>query len=477
MSRDPQRTILLRAALVAVGCVAFTWLLQRGMGAVWHGWAVPLASQQLWSLSGMGLSACLGLLAAAGQEPRRAGDPVLVLAALALLAVQLGCVLPGALELHADLDRAPPLMELDLLFALLPGRTSPLPLALAGVLAPLGLRALWAREPLERWSAVAGLGTALALAVLLLARIHGWVELQGGIALHEPPGAGAASLICLVLSAGLAVATAAVSLAARGWLVAPAWLALLLLLPDPAALLVGARYSGGVNGADLFTSSGPGLSSSLPLHDLSRHPPRLGGEPLEQPLVELLEARGHWDFERDDDELELPGGPWDYRLQRGWHLAPPVDATVAELQPVVGTLRRFGVSLWLWPGRPAEPVEGALGPAFAQPVIPLLTFPPTNTTAGVASCWELELRPGAAVLRAADGSDDTGFAMPRGLEELASSMERCEGSVVIAPSAELPAVDLFLTLDRLAGTHAEAAFLRRVALRWPDLDPPFGLGG
>jgi hypothetical protein len=467
-----KRDIVRRALVAVLACAAVTWSLQRCMGAAWGPVVSTSGTAALWSWSGVVLSANLGLLTAT-RVRRRGVEPGALLSILvvgSLLAVLSLCVKPGMGALLEDLRRVPPLLELDLLLAALPSRTRPLLQVLSACPAPLLFGLLWSERPLERRALGAGLGAILATGAVLVLRTHRWVVTGP----FEPaPALDLASWVLSGLSVSLIVASCAGCLMARWWVSGPAWLSVLLALPDPAASGIAELYGASTRGVDLLPTASMTVASAYPLVDLSVDPMRFGGVPLDGTLEGLLAREGLYDFGDPDMSFALPCDRWDLRLQRGLHLAPPSGASVAQLGPTIATIRRFGTSVWLWPGRSPEPLGGPLGPAFAQPAITVLTYPPPDDSAVVAPCWELALTPGTGRLRSVEPGYDRSFELPAQIDALADITEACRGSLVVGPSEDLSVAELFSILDRLAGTDPRATFRGRVALRWPGLDAPF----
>ena len=280
------------------------------------------------------------------------------------------------------------------------------------------------------------------------------------------------SLPWLVVAAVLVLTAAGTAFFARHWLAAGAWVALLLLLPDPVPDLLDSSFFSGGDRAVLLQAAGRGQGSTLPVLDLSTKPPTYAGIPSDQPLPALLAREGYGDFGTSTPEFRLPTGPWDLGLQRALQVLPPPQARCGDLVPWFATLRRFGVSVWLWPALPSEPEAGPLSPAFARPVVSVLTYPPTEPGKDRPPCWELVVEPTRAHLWDSRIGSSTPFELPTALEDLATAMAACDGSVVVSPREDTPVSQLFAVLDRVAGTHPHAHFRGSTALRWPGLDPP-----
>ncbi len=449
------------ASLVSTGCL---WVL------VQRAWPTALGGRTgmgTWTVSAFAIGLLLSSLAASPDLRRqRAGGLVPLLGFGAILGVGLGSVLPGILFRLHELERSPPLAELHLLLGELGALYGPLLVVLCALPMPAVVDALCSRGWRPRAAALTSSALVLALGAGLLLRAQAWERF-----LALPPTASAGEAVealgsawpwlvpCLAL--GL---VAAASLAwSRRRAAALACLASLVVLADPVAPCAERLYALPEAHGSLATTLGAGQGSSYPLLDLTGPHPRYDGRPWRDDLAAALGANGFWDQGAEFLLSKQPADPWNLQLQRAVQLLPPPEATCGELAGTMATLRRYGVSVWLWPGISPLAPQGPLAAAHRHPVVLTLTYPPDGDACGVLqldgdTAW-LSTRPERTV------------AVPGGLDGLPELTGPCPGALIVAPTAATPSAALFGVLDRLAGTHPEAPFVRRIALRWPGLDP------
>jgi hypothetical protein len=461
----------LRSAATVVAAVLITWALQEALAHAWPRELDGLGGVRRWSVAAFGLSACLTSLATNPSADRRLPGVVLLFSHGALIGVALGSVLPAILALVVDLGRCGPLSELELLLAALQRLVVPIPIVLTALPPPLVALALHERE--RRGLALASSLWVLLLAGLLVARARGWalfgdiVAQQGAVDALQ--GLRFGQTVWLIPSA-LALALAlALSLRARLWLVLFACIGAGSALIDPLALVSAHIYDAVPAEAALESTVGPGLGSALPLLELQPSGHRYGGRQAGGDLEHTLIEHGFNDLGEAFLIDEFPAHPFHFAIQRAVHMAPHAGASCGELTTSLAMLRRYGVTLWLWPGRSSHTLRGGLGGAFQHPALTLMTYPPAIHDEP-SRCAEVRLEPEG--LFSADHRRLC--ALPEELDLVSSAVGACQGTLVVNPSAETPTALLFAVLDRLGGTHPDARFRDRIALRWPGLDPSDG---
>jgi len=424
----------------------------------------------LWIAASLGLGACLSFLAGAWPRDRPNDSmPLWLLIGSALAGVSLGNIAPGISLLMEDAQRAPPMLELVVVLGGLQRLCAPLALVLAALPAPLLVLAARARTPRARWLACVGLAWVVMVVVSLIAKAQGWSSGVEDVLSGQPtlaPGQVRGAVLWLVPSLLLWGGALTLLVIGRRWAGGIAWLVAGVVMLDPLALAVPRLYALPVSSSILHPTMGVALGSSLPLLDLRGPTLLYDGVALTQSLPSALEAASFWDqgegFLLDQPYLH----PWDFGLQRAIHFAPELHGSCGDLVDVVSTLRRYGVTVWLWPGDAPERTPGALGGAFVHPVLVVLTHP-GHATPEVPVCGELMLGPAGARLR---GAEDRALQLPDQIEALNGLFGDCRGSVVLVPTPDTPTSLMFAVLDRLAGTHPDAPFRQRAAIRWPGLD-------
>ena len=447
-----------------------SWSLQSLAAWAWPQPVLSLPGVRLWQVASLALGACLTALALAPDRGKvRPGSAVLGLAFGAVLGVSLGSVAPGLGLLSQELGRVPPQAELGVLLSELQRLYAPLMMVLAALPGPLAISSLREARDGARWPAVVALVWVLALGAGLCWRANGWEGMsallaQGrGAALGEP---GLVDQGWAPLCFALVVVGTLGLVRQRSWLVAGAWLAAQVVLAEPVSWLGRSLYGFDDASLELPITAGSGPGSTLALLDLTASPPRYGGEPWGRALEVELAGASFWDQGPEFLVRRPIERPWHFGLQRAVHMAPPLQARCGEIVSTVSVLRRYGVSLWLWPGRPAERLEGPLGFAFEHPVVVVLTYPP-KPSAEVPLCGVLTLEPGR-LLDSQTG--DVLVRLPDQLDEVPGLFPGCSGSVRVVPMADAPVASLFAVLDRLGGTHPDARFRERIAIHWPGLD-------
>jgi len=464
---SPQaRTGFLAALAGLLGTGLLQWLvLER-----WPLDPLGAPGMALWTAASIGLGACLSVLAAAWPKERsHVSVPLWLLIGGALAGVSLGNIVPGLSLLIEDAQRAPPMLELVVVLGGLQRLCAPLALVLAALPAPLLVLAVRARTPRARWLACVGLAWVVTAAIGLVAKALGWssgVEalLTGQLTLAAGQVRGAALWLALELL--LWGGALALLILGRRWAGGVAWLMAGVVMLDPLALAVLRIYALPASTNSFHPTTGAAPGSSLALLDFRGPTPVFDGVALTQPLSRALEAASFWD-QGEGFLVDQPyPHPWDFGLQRAIHFAPENDGSCGELVATMSTLRRYGVTLWLWPGDAPESTPGALGQAYAHPVLVVLTHPGQETPE-VPVCGELLLGSSEARLRGAEGRV---LQLPDQIEELSGLFGDCRGSVVLAPASDTPTSLMFAVLDRLAGTHPDASFRQRAAIRWPGLD-------
>lgn len=470
MSFHPKTTQARNAVLAATFSLAATYALLALVHWAWPRPLLVLPGLQVWSVASYAVGVSLAFLASVPDRgPPQTGGLVYLLAYGALVAVFLGSVTPGVVSLLDQLEHVPPMAELPRLLTELQGYYGPLVLVLAALPASMVIRLLTAESIQTRAPALLGLGWLSLLGLGLTWRAHDWAGQSSPLWTGRSVDAlelGTPHLGWMVPCTLLALAGSVLLLRQRQHLAAGAWITVLLVMADPVPLVSKALFELPEPGDPLPSTVDRGAGSSLPLLDLTSSPPRYGGSPWLRDLPVELAAASFWDQGPDFLLSERLPRPWDYRKQRAIHMAVPLTARCGELVSTIAVLRRYGVSLWLWPGESGVRAQGPLAAAFEHPVIEVLTYPPL-ATAEVDPCGTLLLEPGQ--LRVL-GDSTPALAIPARLDQVPRLFSGCEGSVLVAPTPDTELSTLFAVLDRLAGTHPGARFQRRVATSWPGLD-------
>lgn len=462
------------AALV-VGSASALFL----QGVVLRVWPTPLLETpglDNWRVAGVVLSACLCLVAAAPSKSvrRLGGEPVVVLAALSLLGVWGGSLLPASELLVLEARRTPPMEDLCYLLAELGRLFGPPVLVLAALPAAFALRALWERRAMARLHAAAAISLVALIAWLLHHRVSLLQQARELAVDHATGQIGALSWSSVgwsLLGLALVLVSGAALVKLGRWPAAAAWGLMLVPFHDVVPGFVARVHRTQAEPSSLSESAGPGLGSPVPLLDLSRQAPRYDGGAVTGTLEERLVAEGYGHMGPRFLRSKFPDDPWDWQLLRAIRLVPPPDARCAELTPTVELLMDYGVAIWLWPGRAPEPVPGPLAPALEQPVVPLLWHHAPTAASGGAPCYEIRMDKALAwVSESATGDTSRGYVIPEELEELGATLAPCDGELLVEPGGDTPTTSLFLLLDRLAGTHPQAHFYHRTSLRWPGME-------
>jgi hypothetical protein len=465
-----------RHALAVMLSSCCTWSLQVMLDSLWPQELGTFTGLGIWYWAGLCLSACLGVLAVSPQVDARPRGVLLFLTAFAVLGVLGGNLLPAVAALLVEVRRIAPMLELEFLLAQLPRIQAPVALVLVALPAPLVIHALRARGA-ARLAALSGAALLLVALWGIITRAQlAWdarAALQHGaevvLALRGPGGAWAAIFVALWAF------TLGALLIGRAWLASCGCIGFALLLLDPLPAALGRLYPS-MDEAGLPPASRAGQGSTIAALDLSRLPHSYAGETIEGGLAEALEAQGFVDQGPGFTVERFPPQIWDSRLQRAVQMIPALDATCGQLTGPLGTLRRYGTTIWLWPSR-AAPVGGAaLARAYARPVLQLLAYtppppgpPPRPEATAPVLCGELGQDPDGITLWA-PGAGPRRFGVDA-IEGVAAALGACDGYLVVAPAPELRIHQLHALLERLGGTHEDAAFRQRLALRWPGLDP------
>ncbi len=458
---------VLNRAVLTTGLAGLAPLaLGQVVELAWPG-QVPMHGGGLsWRASACLLSAALGLLAVAVQSagrPKWVGwELVFVLSGLALHALHLGCLRPRLALLVFEARHAPPLAELGVVLGRMDSLHVPLIWMLLALPVPLVVAGVLARQR----SLVLVAGSA-CVAVSSLAGLSA-VRLAGiSRALHDPMGLAPFQASAPAWPAVLAfLVCAATLLWARAWLTAILWglLAVMPADPLPGALLELYPASEVQDHRALLGCAGASVGSSQALLDLSGSSPRFAGLPLEGDLASTLRSSGYYDLGPDQRLDQLPVDPWSWEQHRAMRILPPADARVEQVLAPLATAARFGVSLWLWPGRPFTLPGGPAAAAFASPVLPVLLYEPLATAEGQQTCARVYLSPGLARLSDAAGRSLGSFEIPGQLSELRGEAGRCTGTLTLIPAPSTTLRELHQVADSLGGAAQGAPFRKRIAL-------------